>query len=215
MPISQIQSIVPNGSFPSQYGDANGVMHVSYVVFADGTEGTANSKSPTPPYRVGDSMEYAVDGQHQGVNKLKIKKPQQGGQQGGGYQQQRPSPPPANQSAGNGQQSRSAGGSSAPSIHPATVGLAIKEAVGIALAEGFKAHTPDFFPAVHEYAAELCRIAWKLEHGQMSPKAKQQQRPPAAPPQQAQQQQSQRPRPGPEGSAFPQDDLGTDSDVPF
>ena len=72
MPTSRIVSITPDGTYQSAYG----LLHQQKVAFEDGTVGQANAKSPTPPYRVGDIMDYLVTGSYPGGQKLKITKPQ-------------------------------------------------------------------------------------------------------------------------------------------
>lgn len=66
---SQIASIIPDGSFPTQYGQ----LFAFIVSFTDGKTGQANAKSATPPYRVGDVVGYDITGQKpNGTLKIKI-----------------------------------------------------------------------------------------------------------------------------------------------
>ena len=81
MPISKITQIAYEGSFASQYGGEDGLMHTHIITLEDGTQGQAKTKNPTAPYGVGEEVEYAFDGEYQGVAKLKIKKA--GGPAGG------------------------------------------------------------------------------------------------------------------------------------
>jgi hypothetical protein len=64
--------MAPDGTYQSQHG----LLHQFRVSFQDGVVGQANAKSPTPPYRPGDFMEYTVTGSYPGGSKLKITKPQ-------------------------------------------------------------------------------------------------------------------------------------------
>lgn len=70
MNICKIASIKPDGKpWESQYGP----MYPFYVVFQDGAAGTVNSKTETPPYKVGDEVGYEITGKSpKGVPKLKI-----------------------------------------------------------------------------------------------------------------------------------------------
>jgi len=108
--ISQITAIEPRGSF----NGSQGLMYKFQVTFADGMSGEANSKSQTPPYRVGETANYEQTRIFQGNPCLKVGKPNQGG--GFPQQPQQPqyTPPPVNQppayqpppqNAGNGRQS--------------------------------------------------------------------------------------------------------------
>lgn len=141
MPQATITAIKYKSSFASQFGGPDGQMHSFIVDFDDGTCGEANSKSQTPPYREGDTMEYTVtkDDPKWG-KKLKIGKPGFAPQGGGrttpaqsnavktqgnagsqpSYQQLSNVAPTSNQWVPQGQ----------------TVGMAVKEACEFARASG-------------------------------------------------------------------------------
>lgn len=70
MNVCKILSIKPDGKpWESQYG----LMYPFYIVMEDGTAGTTNSKTETPPYKVGDTVGYDLNGSTpKGVPKLKI-----------------------------------------------------------------------------------------------------------------------------------------------
>lgn len=79
---SKVVAIHPKGSFESQHG----TMYTFKVSFEDGESLEANAKSQTPPYVVGDLVEYQITGHHEKYgNKGKVKKfdPEQA--QGGGF----------------------------------------------------------------------------------------------------------------------------------
>ena len=69
---SKIKSITHKGTWESNYG----TMHQQLVSFEDGMDIQVNSKEQTPPYSVGDLMEYHVSGEYQGTKKGKVKKPE-------------------------------------------------------------------------------------------------------------------------------------------
>lgn len=101
----KIIKITPDGKpWDSQYGK----MYPFYVVFEDGAAGTTNSKSETPPYKVGDEVGYDITGATpKGVPKLKITrnpKPGEATYTGGGathpdLEAARPQNPPQNRPA--------------------------------------------------------------------------------------------------------------------
>ncbi len=68
---AQIESIQGKGDWKGQHG----TMYTFEVSFNDGTTGEANSKTPEPPYKVGDDVYYEVksDNERWG-KKLKISK---------------------------------------------------------------------------------------------------------------------------------------------
>lgn len=74
---AQIESIQGKGDWKGQYG----TMYSFEVTFNDGTVGEANSKTPEPPYKVGDEVYYEVKSNNERWGKkLKIsKQPQEGG----------------------------------------------------------------------------------------------------------------------------------------
>jgi len=74
MGISKIINLVADGSYSSQYGE-NGVMHTSIVTFEDGATGQVSHKKQTPPYAVGDEMQYTEKGEYNGLKKYKVEKP--------------------------------------------------------------------------------------------------------------------------------------------
>ena len=69
MKTARITSITPDGEFDTSFGH----LWAFIVALDDGTEGQANCKKNTPPFRVGDSVGYEVTGTSpQGTTKLKI-----------------------------------------------------------------------------------------------------------------------------------------------
>ncbi len=70
MRICKITNIKPDGKpWESQYG----MMYPFYVVLEDGGAGTANCKTETPAYKVGETVGYDVTGNSpKGAPKLKI-----------------------------------------------------------------------------------------------------------------------------------------------
>lgn len=192
--ISQITNIEPRGSFQG----SNGLMYKFQVTFADGMSGEANSKSQTPPYRIGEQANYEQTRVYQGNPCLKIGKPNQPGaapapQQYQAPQQYAPQPAPAPayqpppQTPPNPTQWRPNGQS---------VGMAIVQACEFLRSSGtgFDKHK------AWQVASDILRLGHKLELGQLAPLANAQPPPPAqpAPPPP----QSTKPRPGPEGQAF-------------
>lgn len=73
---------------------------------------------------------------------------------------------PAKQSA---PAAKPAPGNHAP-VFGATVGMAVKEAVGIVREIGIQPLTPDFYRMVNEIASDIIRIALSLESGHLVPK---------------------------------------------
>jgi len=67
---AQIESIQGKGDWQGKFG----TMYTFEVSFADGTVGEANSKTPEPPYKVGDEVYYEVQRENQYGKKLKISK---------------------------------------------------------------------------------------------------------------------------------------------
>ena len=157
MPISQITNITPKGSFPSEYG-TNGVMYAFNVEFEDGMVGDANSKSPTPPYKVGDTREWTQTGVHKGVPKLKIQKPDpslsQGPSQAAQEQRVRENasfPPAASQ----------------PQIHGQTVGMAINNALELIKAKGIEYDADEFWKDAWIVASRIIKLSQTLEQGKL------------------------------------------------
>ena len=77
---AQIESIQGKGDWKGQHG----TMYTFEISFNDGTVGEANSKSETPPYKVGDEVWYEVKSNNERWGKkLKVSKtaPQPGFQQ--------------------------------------------------------------------------------------------------------------------------------------
>jgi hypothetical protein len=74
---AQIESIQGKGEWKGKYG----TMYTFEISFNDGTVGEANSKTPEPPYKVGDEVYYEVKSNNERWGKkLKIsKQPQEGG----------------------------------------------------------------------------------------------------------------------------------------
>jgi hypothetical protein len=206
MPLDTVASI----AYKNQWDGSQGPMHTSLITFASGLAGEANHKQPTPPYRVGEVVEYQITGEFRGTNKLKVGKPKDGAPAQSNYvppahQPQAPHAP-APQSAGNGQQWRPKGES---------VGMALNQACEFNRATG----QPFNKTLVHQIASDLLRLGRALEAGQLAPLAgpigpttpsniqPQPAPPPSAPP-------PQRPKAGPDGQAFnPEADF--DSSVDF
>ena len=67
---AQIESIQGKGDWQGKFG----TMYTFEISFADGTVGEANSKTPEPPYKVGDEVYYEVQRENQYGKKLKISK---------------------------------------------------------------------------------------------------------------------------------------------
>ena len=67
---AQIESIQGKGDWQGKFG----TMYTFEIAFADGTVGEANSKTPEPPYKVGDEVYYEVQRENQYGKKLKISK---------------------------------------------------------------------------------------------------------------------------------------------
>ena len=74
---SKIKSITPDGNWETRDGNT---MYRQKVVFEDGVMVVANSKTPEPPYAVGDEAEYSITGKYKGVNNGKVVKPMDGQQ---------------------------------------------------------------------------------------------------------------------------------------
>lgn len=106
-----IESVEFVNSFPSQYGDANGNLHAYFYRFSDGAEGEANHKA-APSWGPGDEVDYEMQGQRNGVNKLKVTKVggQQNRPQGGGNRAPARSGPSGGQRQGPGPQGPQNGG---------------------------------------------------------------------------------------------------------
>jgi len=67
---AQIESIQGKGDWQGKFG----TMYTFEIAFVDGTVGEANSKTPEPPYKVGDEVYYEVQRENQYGKKLKISK---------------------------------------------------------------------------------------------------------------------------------------------
>lgn len=61
MPKSKIKSIQGNGTWEHRQ---HGTMYSNVIEMEDGTVLSANTKSETPPYAVGDEVEYTVRSEH-------------------------------------------------------------------------------------------------------------------------------------------------------
>jgi len=180
--IARITNIAPTGSWTGQHG----LMYSFDVEFDDGMAGQANSKSPNPPYQIGDDMDYQQAGvTPKGQNKLKIQKPEDaGGHPARPPQRQAPAPRPA------AQQPRTAPAMAlGASIHPATVGMGVKEALGLHsqvlrpedLAVAIQ--DPIWWGKVEVTASRIIKISLALEKGQRAtvPPAPRPAPPPPAP----------------------------------
>lgn len=76
MPTSRILSLAPDGRPP--YSSSNGLLYGQRISFEDGAVGLVNTKTATPPYRVGDTMSYEITGKAGQNNKMKVSKPKDG-----------------------------------------------------------------------------------------------------------------------------------------
>lgn len=75
---SKVVAIHPKGSYEGKYG----TMYSFKVTMEDGESLEANAKSSTPPYAVGDVVEYEITQVTDKYgNKGKVKKPTEGGYQ--------------------------------------------------------------------------------------------------------------------------------------
>ena len=74
MPISNIKSIAPAGSFESQHG----TLYKFHLTLEDGTIGEANAKSDKPWYGVGSQVSYEVTKETKFGKNLKVSKPEGG-----------------------------------------------------------------------------------------------------------------------------------------
>lgn len=229
--IAQIVSIQPSGSFQGKDGKQ---MYTFTVQFSDGMVGQATAGSSPPRWQMGQQVAYEVTGNYKGMNKVRIntntnqpttqpqqqwgnttpynaptQQPQQWNGQGQPPQVQQPMPQPAQPKP--------------ETINGQSVGMSLNNSISIALELGLKPHQPDFWPAVYEYASDILRISYKLEHAQLATKrveraAAPQQPPPMQSPQNvvpmpAQQQQLPANQPPPNMQAFATQ--GPDDDVPF
>lgn len=164
MPTARITELKPNGSFESQHG----TMFSSIIYFDDNTWGSVNHKNASPPYNVGDEMEYSVQGNFHGTPKLKVQKP--------GFNSAPPArasaPPPVSRP-------------SAPSptlqtspINGATVGMAMNLAMKT-LTEQLshdervdRLCRPEFWLSVLETASDIIRVSRHIESGNLAPSVK-------------------------------------------
>lgn len=201
MPLDTVASI----AYKNQWDGSQGPMHTSLITFASGLAGEANHKQPTPPYRVGEVVEYQITGEFRGTNKLKVGKPKEGAPPQPNYV------PPAHQPQAPHQPSpQGAGNRPQGPIHGATVGMAVNQACEFARVGG-KGFDKQF---IYETASALLRLSAKLEAGHLAPLAGQPApAPQPAPPPPQPATSPQRPKAGPDGQAFPQGKI--DEDVPF
>jgi len=81
MVTSKIKSIQGNGTWESKHG----LMYANIVEMEDGTILKANSKSQQPPYKVGDEVEYHVQGENSYGKWGKVKLPDEQKPQGKSY----------------------------------------------------------------------------------------------------------------------------------
>lgn len=89
--LKKVISVTGNGSFQSQYGDANGLMY-SFIYTLENDRGETgefhvNHKTNEPKFKAGDEVELETKGQDKyGNQKAKLHKPgqNQGGYSGGG-----------------------------------------------------------------------------------------------------------------------------------
>lgn len=172
MPTSIITNIERAGGFDL---DDGGYMFTNRVTFQDGNYGTANTKTEVPPYRVGDTMDYAITGNHRGTPKFKITKP---GGRFGAPQQPSPAQPP--------QPPRQPPQSppmrpNVPAIIPvngATVGMAMNQAIALLTRDLTHdevimwVREPGSWRALAETASDIIRVSRHLESGHLAPSVK-------------------------------------------
>jgi len=213
MPTALIQTITPDGSFSTD----NGRLFAFIYDLDDGTRGVANHKSERSPFREGEEVEYALNGEtKRGDQKLKLTKPGQGQS----YGSQRP--------ANGGGGARQPPGNFKPVAdqQPAQflgvqVGMSLNQAVTVTVKEfeqpgGRVIASPDFWKRVWENASSILRIAAVLEKGKLAPNGAKEEAEPvrqAAPPPAAAR--APRSQPVTEREAANQTDAGADEDVPF
>lgn len=162
----KITSITPNGN---PWGEPpNGPLYPFKLEFEDGMRGVANSKSQTPPYKVGDTVGVEVTGQDaRGNNKLKIDRKWPQNNQGAGGSAFVPT---SSQNPVKPQETASNAGA-ATMINGQTVGMAIGRAVDVLkIADYPSAQIFDgtFVQDVYELASQIIRISYKLEHGKLA-----------------------------------------------
>lgn len=160
----KITSLSPNGSFQS----GEKTLYSFSVTLSDGQKGNIVDVRSESRNKVGDWVECKVMGAFKGVNKLQLNKAAPG---------EEPEPqarPQTNARAEQKSREEAAFGQSAPAkspgqIHPATVGMAVKEALGLISRSGVAPNHPDFFPAVDEIASSIIRLSLRLESGDLYP----------------------------------------------
>lgn len=170
----KIVSIKPDGKpWDSQYGK----MFPFYIVMEDGAAGTTNSKSETPPYKVGDEVGYEINGATpRGVPKLKITrnpKPGEATYTGGGathpdLEAARPHNPPQNRPAAPTYTQTSPAHGNA--VNGQTVGMAVKAAVDIHLKiRGTGAWGEEDAVTVEAIARDIVAISERIQSGNSVP----------------------------------------------
>ena len=172
MNIAKIVSITQNGK-PWSFTDDKGLQKTMYphdVAFDDHQGGQTNAMSVPPPYKVGETVGYEINGQTpRGANKLKITRNPKPGQ---GVVT---SPPPADTSnpdleaapAPSGREdawhhpTQFAPQAAHAPVHGATVGMCLKLAGDFLLREDV--WKQDTGPRMEAIARELIQIAQRLE----------------------------------------------------
>lgn len=208
MNIAKILQIEPNGN---PFTNAHGTMYPWIVTFDDQMSGEANTKSQQPAYRVGDVVGYEQTGSSpRGTPKLKIDRNAAQNAPQGSY---RPGPAKSPRSS---QSDYTAPAAQLLTIPGQTVGMAMKEAIGLSISafrntstEAPDIGSPEFWEMVHIAASDIIRVSQMLERGHLAPSAKaratpQPARTPVPPPRQRQ----------PEPYA-PANQEQLDEDVPF
>lgn len=178
--IAVISAIKPNGA-SYDFTPPNAPTTKLYpflVYFEDNTHGSVNSKSETPPYRVGESVGYEVTGNFKGVSKLKItRNPQQQGQPA----KWTPPAPVTKPFPKLPQTDADFDAAYVESIKPvfgATVGMAMNQAIEILTSSLThderveRISNPVFWGSVHEVASDVIRVARELEEGRLAPSPK-------------------------------------------
>lgn len=166
MNIATITSLQPDGRPP--YNSANGLLYGFNIAFDNNQSGLVNSKSQTPPYRVGEQVGYEVTGKVGQNDKLKItRNPQQQALPNAAPRTSAPLPVP--------QVAFTPNIESIKPVFGATVGCGINNAIDL-LTKGLdhdevvaRIINPVFWSSVWEVASDAIRVARKLEAGELAP----------------------------------------------
>lgn len=152
-------------------------MYSFIIAFDDNSYGSANSKGQTPPYGVGDEMNYTITGNFRGTPKIKVQKP--GSNFAPPTRSSAPNPvgntpAPYRQPSQPAPAQRPSTVQTAP-INGASVGMAMNQALGL-LTRDWKRQdivaavcSEDFWYAVSETASDILRVSRHLESGHLAP----------------------------------------------